>query len=75
MKISDEEVKVFLEAWGKEYIDRNMQLRAALTAALRVRKKRKQERKDAEESGAPLWVRMNNSGITRKGSFTMEVQK
>lgn len=45
MNISDEEVNEFLAAWSKTYLDRNMQLRASLEAALKARKRLKRERK------------------------------
>ena len=52
MKISDEEVKAAIDAWFEgetPYRDFTKDMRAALKAALRVRKKRKRERETARE--------------------------
>lgn len=48
MNISDEEVKAAIEAWFGDFTppsNYNKDMRRALKAALRVRKKRKRERK------------------------------
>ena len=56
MKISDDEIKAAIDAWfegATPYRDFTKDMRATIKAALRVRKKRKRERKAVSPMAGP----------------------